>query len=146
MADGPMPTPSPDDPNRLEDLRRDLADVSRGNAQAKQDFTDDLMVFVDAAAKPDSAPAVRELATQLADAVAAAKPKDEAIPPLLKQVWTALAARDLSERQVTQMQADVRTALTGAGIGDPAAQTITNQVGTVQKAVTNRSRRWYEVF
>jgi hypothetical protein len=78
--------------------------------------------------------------------VAAAKPKDEAIPPLLKQVWTALAARDLSERQVTQMQADVRTALTGAGIGDPAAQTITNQVGTVQKAVTNRSRRWYEVF
>jgi len=29
---------------------------------------------------------------------------------------------------------------------EPSAQAISNQIGTVQKAVTDRQRRWYEVF
>jgi hypothetical protein len=146
MADGPMPTPTAEDANRLDDLRRDLGDVVGGNAEGRQNFADDLMVFVDADQKPDAVAAVNELARQVADAASAAQLKEANTPPLLRQVWTAVAARELSEKQVTQLQADVKTTLTGLGVAEPSAQSIANQVGTVQKAVTSRQRRWYEVF
>jgi len=146
MSDGPMPMPSGDDSNRLDDLRRDLGDVVGGNPEGAKNFTDDLMVFVDVGAKPDAVPAITQLGRQLTEAAAAAQIKEAAAPPLLRQVWTALAARDLSEKQVTQLQAEIKTTLTGLGVAEPAAQGIANQVGTVQKAVTDRQRRWFEVF
>lgn len=146
MADGPLPMPSGDVSNRLDDLRRDLGDVVAGHEEAKKDFTDDLMVFVDTGEKPDAVPAIRQFGGQIADAVGAAKLKESAMPPLLRQVWTALAARQLSEKQVTTLQSEVRATLTGLGIPEATAQSITNQVGTVQKAVRDRQRRWYEVF
>ena len=47
MADGPMPDVKADDvPNQLGDLGRDLSGVVNGDPQARQDFVDDLMVFV----------------------------------------------------------------------------------------------------
>jgi hypothetical protein len=146
MADGPMPTPTGDVTNRLDDLRRDLGDVVAGHAQARKDFADDLLVFVDLEEKPEAVAAVNELARQLTEVAAGTMLKESASPPLLRQVWTAVAARELSEKQVTQLQADVKTTLTGLGVAEPSAQAIANQIGTVQKAVTDRQRRWYEVF
>lgn len=146
MADGPMPTPSGDVNNRLDDLRRDLGDVVAGHPEAKKDFIDDLLVFIDVEEKPDAVPAINELARQITDAAVAVQLKEAAAPPLLKQVWLTLAARDLSEKQITQLQADMKATLQSLKIGDPAATAIANQVGTVQKTVTDRSRRWYEVF
>jgi hypothetical protein len=35
-----------------------------------------------------------------------------------------------------------QTTLTGLGVAEPAAQIFSNQIGTVQKAVTHRKRRW----
>ena len=141
-----MPMPTGQDNNRLDDLRRDLGDVVSGNPEGAQNFVDDLMVFVDVEEVPDAVPAITDLARQVGAAVAAAQVKEANMPPLLRQVWTVLAARELSEKQVTQLQADVKTTLTGLGVAEPSAQSISNQVGTVQKAVTNRQRRWYEVF
>jgi len=138
--------PTPDDTNRLDDLRRDLGDVVGGNPEGRKNFVDDLMVLVDLGDKPDAAPAIDGLAQQIADAAAASKVKEANAPPLLRQVWTAVSARELSEKQVTQLQADIKTTLTGLGVAEPSAQAIANQVGTVQKAVTDRRRRWYEVF
>jgi len=146
MADGPLPTPSSEDQNRLDDLRRDVGNFVGGHQEAKQDFTDDLLVSVKPGTKPEATAAIKELAGLIADAAMAAQLKEAALPPLLKQVWTAVTARELSEKQVTALQADVRSTLTDLGIADPAAQSISNQIGTVQKAVTDRSRRWYEVF
>jgi len=146
MSDGPLPPASEDVDNRLNDLRRDLGDVVAGHEEARKDFTDDLMVFVDTGDKPDAIPAINDFARQIADAVVAAKLPEPKMMPILKNAWTTLAARELSEKQVTALQAEMRTTLTGLGIPEASAQTITNQVGTVQKAVTDRSRRWYEVF
>ena len=141
-----MPTPAGDDSNRLDDLRRDLAAIVGGDAEGRKNFTDDLLVFVDVERKPDAGPAVNELSRQIADAAVAVRLKEAAAPPLLRQVWTAVSARELSEKQVTQLQADVKGTLTGLGVAEPSAQSIANQVGTVQKAVSDRQRRWYEVF
>ena len=146
MSDGPMPMPTAEDTNRLDDLRRDLGDVVGGNAEGRKNFTDDLLVFVDTQDKPDAAPAINQLAGQIADAAVSSQLKEANAPPLLRQVWTAIAARDLSEKQVTQLQADIKSTLAGLGVAEPSAQAIANQVGTVQKAVTGRQRRWYEVF
>ena len=146
MADGPMPMPGSEDLNRLDDLRRDVGNVVAGHAEAKQDFADDLMVFVKPGTKPEAPAAINELARLIADAAAASQIKEASLSPFLQKVWTAVAARELSEKQVTALQADVKTTLTGLGIAEPAAQSISNQIGTVQKAVTDRTRRWYEVF
>jgi hypothetical protein len=146
MADGPMPMPGGEDLNRLDDLRRDLGNVVAGHAEAKQDFTDDLMVFVKSGTKPEASAAITELTRLIAEAAAASQLKEGSLPPLLKQVWTAVVARELSEKQVTALQADVKTTATGLGIAEPTAQSISNQIGTVQKAVTDRQRHWYEVF
>ena len=146
MADGPMPMPGPEDLNRLEDLRHDVGNVVAGHAEAKQDFVDDLLVFVKADTKPEAPAAISELARLVAEAATTAQLKEAALPPLLQQMWTAVTARELSEKQVTALQADVKTTLTGLGVAEPAAQSIANQVGTVQKAITDRQRSWYEVF
>ena len=82
----------------------------------------------------------------ISDAAVASQLKEANTPPLLRQVWTAIAARELSEKQVTQLQAEIKTTLTGLGVAEPSAQSIANQIGTVQKAVTGRQRHWYEVF
>jgi hypothetical protein len=146
MSDGPMPTPTGDVTNRLDDLRRDLGDVVAGHAEARKDFADDLLVFVDIEEKPEAVAAINELSRQLTEVAAGTMLKESASPPLLRQVWTVVAARELSEKQVTQLQADMKATLTSLGVAEPAAQSIANQVGTVQKAVTDRQRRWYEVF
>jgi len=144
MADGPLPAPSSEDQNRLDDLRRDLGNLVGGNAEARQDFTDDLMVFVKPGSKPQ--PAINELARLVADAAVASQLKEASAPPLLRHVWTAVVARELSERQIATLQADVKTTLAGLSVPEPSAQAIASQIVVVQKAVTTRERKWYEVF
>jgi hypothetical protein len=146
MADGPMPTPGAEDLNRLDDLRRDVGNVVGGNPEARKDFADDLQVFVTPGARPEAPEAINELARLIADAAVASQLKEAAVAPLLKQVWVAVAARELSEKQVATLQADVRTTLAGLGVPEPSQQAISSQIVVVQKAVTDRTRRWYEVF
>jgi hypothetical protein len=146
MADGPLPTPGNEDLNRLDDLRRDLGNVVAGHPDAKKDFADDLMVFVKADARPEAPVAVNELARLISDAAVAAQLKETAVSPLLRQVWTALVARELSEKQIATLQTDVKATLTELAVPEPPAQAISSQIVVVQKAVTERERRWYEVF
>ena len=78
-----MPDPKADEvPNQLGDLGRDLGGVVNGDPQARQDFMDDLMVFVDRSPKPEAP--VKELAAQVIDAVVATKPSEAAVAPLLE--------------------------------------------------------------
>jgi hypothetical protein len=146
MADGPLPMPDAEDLNRLDDLRRDIGNVVGGNAEARQDFLDDLMVFVKPGSKPQAPAAIAELAKLITDAAVASQFKEASLPPLLRQVWTAMVARELSERQLATLQADVKATLTGLNVPEPSAQAIASQIVVVQKAVTDRERRWYEVF
>jgi hypothetical protein len=146
MADGPLPTPGTEDLNRLDDLRRDLGNVVAGHADAKKDFADDLMVFVKADARPEAPAAVNELARLISDAAVSAQLKETSVSPLLRQAWTAVVARELSEKQIATLQADVKTTLTELAVPEPSAQAISSQIVVVQKTVTDRQRRWYEVF
>jgi len=147
QADGPLPNPKEDEAaNRVADMSRDLGNVAAGHAEAKMDFLDGLMAFVDVGDKPDASGPVRELGNQLMTAYAATKAPERAVIPLLEQVVIGLEAKSLSEHQVQQLKDGVRKAATDLGVDDVKARALAAQVEIVQHAVTDRHRRWYELF
>ena len=145
QADGPLPTADGEVPNRLEDIRRDLLSVSRGDTQAKQDLADDLSVFIAEADAP-ARPAVNELASRTADVVAGKTLNDQNAEQLAHHLWTATAAREMSGRQVESLQNDLHALLVSVGVPEDNALGVASQAGEVQATVTARPRRWYEFF
>jgi len=143
QADGPLPTADGEVSNRLEDIRRDLLSVSRGDTQAKQDLADDLSVFITGA---DARPAVNELASRTADVVAGKTLNDQNAQQLAHHLWTATAAREMSGRQVESLQNDLHALLVSVGVPEDNALEVASQAGEVQATVTARPRRWYEFF
>ena len=147
QADGPLPNPKEDEAaNRVTDMSRDLGNVAAGHPEAPMDFLDGLMAFVDVGDKPDAAAPVKELGNQLMTAFKESKAPERAVIPLLEQVVIALEAKSLSEHQVQQLKEGVRKAATDLGVDDVRARALAAQVEIVQHAVTDRHRRWYELF
>jgi hypothetical protein len=144
QADGSLPPAEGDVPNRLGDISRDLLSVARGDAQARQDLTDDLHVFLDS--KDEAGPAVDELVRRTADVVAGKTLNDQNAQRLAHHLWTFTAARDLSGRQVESLQNDLHALLVEVGVPEDNAVNVASQAGEVQKLVTDRARRWYEFF
>jgi hypothetical protein len=143
QADGPMPTPEGEVPNRIVDISRDLMSVSRGDEQARRDLADDLRVFVD---KQEARPASDELARRTSEVVAGKTLKDEDAGRLAQHLWTATAAREISQRQVESLQNDLHGMLVSIGVPEQNALDVASQAGEVQRLVNTRERRWYEFF
>jgi hypothetical protein len=144
QADGPMPPQSGEIPNRIDDMSRDLLAIGRGEEQARQDLSDDLRVFIDE--KPTAAAQVNELASRVATAISQRKVSDEQAKKLAYQLWLSVDAKELSERQVETLQKDVEGLLTSMGVAQQGAQQVSAQVLDVQKQITGRQKRWYELF
>jgi hypothetical protein len=143
QGDGAMPAKSGDIPSRLGDLKRDLAAVVGGEQQAVQDLTDDLMVFID---EPEGKTTTQAMATTICSMLVKRPVSDEMQTKIVNLMWTAVAARELSERQMDALKDDVRNTLLAVGVTQPDANLAAGRVGDVQKAVTLRSRRWYERY
>jgi hypothetical protein len=143
QGDGPMPDKSGDVPNRLSDLKRDLESVVAGDQQAVQDLTDDLMVFID---EPEGQAMTKAMSTTICAMLIKRPVNDEMQTKIVSLMWTAVAARDLSERQMDALKDDVRNTLLAVGVTQPDANLAAGRVGEVQKAVTLRTRRWYERY
>ena len=127
-------------------MSRDLGNVAAGHPEATTDFLDGLMAFVDVDGKPDAVAPVKELGNQLLAAYTASKSSERAVVPLLEQVVVGLEATLLSEKQVQQVKESVQKAATDLGVDDVRARALGAQVEIVQHAVTDRHRRWYELF
>jgi type IV pilus biogenesis protein CpaD/CtpE len=143
QADGPMPTPEGEVPNRLVDISRDLMSVSRGDAQARQDLAQDLRVFV---SKTEAVPATDELARRTSEVVAGKTLDDQNAERLAHHLWTAAAAREISQRQVESLQNELHALLVSMGVPEDNAVNVASQAGEVQRLVTSRERRWYEFY
>jgi hypothetical protein len=59
-------------------------------------------------------------------------------------LWQTVAARALSKSQVKVLQDEVKELLALAGVADSSG--VLGQMAVVQKAVTRRQARWYELF
>jgi TolB-like protein len=144
QADGGLPPAAGEVPNRIGDLGRNLDNISRGDASGEKDLADDLMTF--AQTKPAADAPIADLSRVVAQALSGRTLSAESVGVLARQLWLTVAARDFSEKQIESLQADVRAAALAAGIAPEVAGAIATQAAAVQKVVTDRQRRWYEVF
>jgi hypothetical protein len=143
QADGPMPQPTPEIQGELEDIRHDLQNAAKGDPAGVQDLTDDVAKY---SRRATAIPAVNELTRRTVSAISGKNINEQAGDRLAHGLWTTVAARELSERQIETLQNDVQSILVSIGIAEQQAQQVAAQVGEVQKAVGDRPRRWYELF
>jgi len=144
QPDGAMPMPDEDVSNSIGDLGRDMQAIARGETTAKKDFADDLWGLAD----EDTAqqPAVLQFAERFADALASASLTEQSAQQLAHTSWLLVGATELSERQIREMQGELRSQLTSTGIPQDRVDAIVAEVPTLQRAVTTRPRRWYEIL
>jgi hypothetical protein len=143
QADGPVPTPNAGRQEELNDVARDLQYIASGTEPDGPEYlADDLRKY----ARERAVPAVDELARRTASAVAGTKLADETAQRLSHSLWVSVSARELSERQIEGLQNDMQSMLVSIGAAEDRAQLVAAQVGEVQRAVTDRPRRWYELF
>lgn len=144
QPDGQVPTPDAVVSEELGDVARDLQYIANArDPEAPKNLADDLRKY----AQPSSAvPAVDELSRRTAGALAGTQLTEQAAQRLTHNLWLSVAARDISERQVESLQNDTHSLLVSVGISEDRAEQVAVQVGEVQRAVTGRPRRWYELF
>ncbi len=138
-----MPTADAETQNELVDVSHDLQNVARRDPEAPKDLADDLSKYP---RRVTAVPSVNELTRRTATVLVGKTLNDTTAQRLAHSLWTSVAARELSERQVETLQNDVQSQLVAIGVAEPQAQQVAAQVGEVQKAVGNRPRRWYELF
>jgi hypothetical protein len=143
QADGPIPAPNATVREELVDVRRDLQNIAGKNPTAPAEFADDIRKY---ARRPAAVPAIEELARRTTTVLQGKKVSDQAAERLAQSLWTSLAATEISERQVESLQNDVHSQLVAIGVSEENAQQVAAQIGEVQKAATDRPRRWYEWF
>ena len=144
QPDGQVPTPDAVVQEELGDVARDLQSIAAArDPEAPKNQADDLRKY---AQRPSAVPEVDELSRRTADAVTRSQLTEQAAQRLTHNLWLAVAARDISERQVESLQNDTHSLLVSAGIAENRADQVAVQVGEVQRAVTSRPRRWYELF
>ena len=143
QADGPIPTPNAATQNEIDDMSRDLRGIAARDAESQKWLADDLQKYTE-----DSSlyPAFNELARRTSAVVQGTKLSEQAAKQLAHDLWLAVSAREMSERQVEALQMDFQTVLVSAGVPEPNVQPVTEQVVEVQRLVTMRPRRWYEFF
>jgi len=89
---------------------------------------------------------VEGFAGRFADAVASAKLTEQSAQQLARTSWTLVGATEMSERQIRALQAELRSQLASVGIPQDRVDAVVAEVPTVQRAVSTRPRRWYEVL
>jgi endonuclease III len=143
QADGPVPTPNPDVQGELEDIATDLRNVAAERADSPEELLDDLSKYV---RRAQTAPAVNALARQTAEALAGTVLSEQDSQRLAHDLWLSMVARQMSERQVEELESSVQALLVSVGVPEERARQVAAQVGDVQRAESDRPRRWYELF
>jgi len=144
QADGLIPVPDQTIQEELVDVTRDLQNITASrDPQAPFDLADDLRKY---APRSDAEFAIDQLSQDTAAALPGTELTEQIAQQLAYNLWLSVAAFELSERQVETLQNDVQSLLMSVGVADEIAQQVAAQVGDVQNSVTNRSRRWYELF
>lgn len=143
QPDGAIPVPTGEQPNKIEDIARDLQNLAGGDAGARRELLEDLD-NLDEHPRPE--PPLRDLADVLAAALAGLELDEARARRLADQLFVAATARALSPRQIDQLASDVRGAMLAAGADDRAAERVSVAVRALSEARTENRRRWFHVF
>jgi hypothetical protein len=140
QPDGTMPSPQGDQPGRIEDISRDLQNVAAKNPEAPAELLDDL-TYLDAAPRP--ANRLKELSQALSDALADKPLPDAEAKQVADVLFTAIAVRDLSEKQIEQVGTNLREVLVKVGSQAEAAERAKTAAVALASDVTQNKKRWY---
>ncbi len=140
QPDGPMPAPQGEQPNRIEDITRDLQNVARKDANAPAELLDDLM-HVDAVQQPR--PQLKAVSDSLAAALGGTALQESDAHAIANILFVAAAGRELSEAQTEKVGTDMHDALVKAGASDPAAQRASEATAALALDVSQNEKRWY---
>jgi PBP1b-binding outer membrane lipoprotein LpoB len=143
QGDGPVAKPDANAEAELDDVKHDLQNVARRDPSGPEDLRYDVTKY---ARRATEAPAIDELSRRTASVIAGKTLDDQTAARLAHSLWTSIMAREISERQVEALQNEMQSVLMSAGVAEPQAQQVAAQVGVIQKQVSNRPRRWYELF
>jgi hypothetical protein len=144
QADGQLPPATGTVPNELGDISRDLQSLASGSPDGPKDLTDDISHYAEGTNGGQAAAA--ELSRRLGEALTGKTFKLAQALPLAHTCWVTVAGRQLSEKQIENLQNEMKAELMSLGVSEPQAQAVASQVGVVQQAVTARHRRWYEML
>jgi len=143
MADGPLPSEAGDRPNEIEEISRDMVNVAGHDPAATDDLVNDVTHYAEG--DMDGMVAATDLSRRLAQAIAGKTFTAAEALPLARSCYIAVAARQLSDKQAENLQNEFKSQVMALGVDEPQAQVLAVQVGVVQRAVTTRQRRWYEL-
>jgi hypothetical protein len=144
QADGPMPANSASTANELGDISRDLQNLASGDPAGPKDLSDDIGHYAEGASGGQTAAA--ELSRRLGQALTGKTFKLAQAMPVAHTCWVTVAGRQMSEKQVESLKNEMKSELMSLGANEQQAQSVADQVGVVQQAVTARHRRWYELL
>lgn len=144
QADGAMPETTATTPNELGDISRDLQNLASGDPSGPTDLTDDIRHYTEGSTGGEAA--AGELARRLGSALTGKMFKLAQVMPVAHTTWVAVAGRQLSEKQIDNLKNEMKSELMALGVNEQQAQSVADQVGAVQQAVTARHRRWYELL
>src|SRR5262249_54058268 len=142
QADGPMPEATESVANEIGDISRDLQNIAYANPSGAQDLSDDISHYAQGTTGGEAA--AQELARRVAQALSGKMFKLAQALPVAHTCWVAVAARQLSAQQIEGLKNEMKSELMALGVNEQQAQSVADQVGVVQQAVTARHRRWYE--
>ena len=131
-------------PNELGDISRDRQNLASGKPEGPKDLSDDISHYAQGTNGGEAAAV--ELSQRLGQALTGKTFKLAQALPVAHTCWVAVAGRQLSEKQIENLQNEMKSELMSLGASDSQAQTVAVQVGVVQQAVTARHRRWYELL
>ena len=144
QADGPMPEASGTVANELGDISRDLQNLASGDPAGPKDLSDDISHYAEGTNGGQAA--ASELSRKLGQALTGKMFKLAQAMPVAHTCWVTVAGRQLSEKQVEGLKTEMKSELMSLGANEQQAQSVADQVGVVQQAVTARHRRWYELL
>jgi hypothetical protein len=140
QPEGAMPVPTGEQPNKLEDISRDLQNLASRDANAPMELSDDL-ASMDPVRRP--AESITELSRRLATALGGATLSDADAKRVANQLFVVLSAQELSGSQIEQLGTDLQTMLTGVGADAQAAAAVSTTAKELASSITRNRKRWY---
>ena len=137
-----MPIPVDDQPNRVEDIGRDLKNVASGQPEAESELLSDVLTLDH---EEPALPLAQEVVRELVSALRGTQLGDAESQQLARALFVASAGRDLSRRQIGRVAEDVTAALVKAGAAEAAAERASAAVRALAASVTRNQKRWYHV-
>ena len=140
QPDGAMPVPTGEQPNKLEDISRDLQNLAARDANAPSELSDDLS-SLDAVRRPPES--IIELSRRLATALGGTTFSDDDAKRVASLLFVAMSAQELSRVQIEQLGTDLQAALTGIGADAQAAAAVATTAMDLASTITRIRERWY---